>query len=118
MRTQRKASAREERHGQEQEKGRSHEGRQWWRFRGWRRKRLVVGGNEDEGLLSLIPRVLGKESELPHQRALLVIGGLLLLLVVMRVRACVAAEQSLQDTWWQPVRWKQDIHSVSPSGVF
>lgn len=96
MRTQRKASAREEPHGQEQEKGRSHEGRQWWRFRGWRRKRLVVGGNEDEGLLSLIPRVLGKESELPDQRALLVIGGLLLL--VMRVRACVAAEQSLRET--------------------
>lgn len=118
MRTQRKASAREERHGQEQEKGRSDEGRQWWTFRGWRTKRLVVGGNEDEGLLSLIPRVLGKESELPDQRALLVIGGLLLLLVVMRVRACVAAEQSLRDTWWQPVRWKQDVHSVSPSGVF
>lgn len=69
----------------------------------------------DEGPLSLIPRVLGKESELPDQRAPLVIG---LLLLVMRVSACVAAKQSLRNTWWQPAQWKQDIHSVGPSGVF
>lgn len=58
-----------------------------WRFRGWRRKQLVLGGNEDEGPLSLIPRVLGKGSDLPDRGALLVNGGLLLLMVVvMRVR--------------------------------
>lgn len=74
-------------------------------------------GNEDEGPLALIPTVLGKESELPDQRALLVIG-ILLLLVVMRFRAYVTANQSLGDTWWQPARWKQNVHSVSLSGLF
>lgn len=77
----------------------------------------MAGGNEDEGPLSLIPRVLGKESELPDQRVLLVIGGLLLLLV-MRFRTYVTAEQSLGDMWWQPARWKQNVHSVSLSGLF